>query len=586
MVRAIKFIWLFLFAFSPLTWGQGAPNPQDRTRLPKKREEVQDKDIDSILNKLRDAPSSLVPPESNLRKKRRDSLAPPTKKGTGENLKPKDTAPQDQKVPVIPRRIRKPDPLQGVKPPDLSKTMRSRDSDNLGREKVRKPQELIDIPPGLLNKEYSELPDIEAPNTGHSFRIATFNTHLISPIFNKEIFDSEHADQDAHVVANAIIEDANHSQSFDVIVLNEVWDENAKTILVEALSPIFPYYIEKLDSPDGTTGNAKISGGTLQVPKLEDSGMMLFSKLPIVELKVGTPTTIVKYAFHWFDACSGFDAAASKGVGAVSIYHPQANRHYLVAFTHLQDGDAEVRDVQMAEIRGFLGSLRSLNPEVRRGETFLLGDLNIEGVNLLEKIDPNWAPANEKQQEWVTHFLNKQSYFFYPLYDSWAWTTSAADQGFTNPGGNQRLDYIIHEREAGRPMPYAVQHIHHVMVGDTDSDHVAVAADFNELAVASVPRLAFRPELNTTKPEFWWDYAPDMETNNDSLAGELAYPGSMQWYRFDQAGTFSIGVPVELAEAGLELTIYQANDLSTPIAVYNKESTVTFVGKDPRSHSS
>jgi hypothetical protein len=436
--------------------------------------------------------------------------------------------------------------------------------------------------PGLLKKNQPDLTGVDYPKTGESFRIATFNTHLISPLFNKDIFDSDHADADAHTVANAIAHNATEHQSFDVLVLNEVWDEDAKAILVSTLSPIFPYYVKKMEAPDGATANAKTSSGSVQVPILEDSGMMLFSKFPFKSFKMGNSTTPLNQYFHRFEACTGVDAGAAKGVGIVVIVNPNTEHLYVVGFAHLQDGDQDVRDLQMAETQSVLMEVWAHNPETRRAcEMFVLGDLNIEGFNIPEG-NLQWVASESKQLPWAKHFWNnKTSFYFKPLYDGWAWTTSATDLGFTSPGGSARLDYIIHER-APAPQRYAIQHIHHIMAGETDSDHIAVVADLNLPGIAPNPRLAIRPELNKSKPEDWWDFLPSPENGDpqDALKGELKYPGSMQWYRFDTAATYSIGLPLDLVNAGLEVTVYQANDLSTPVSQFNKEYTMVALNED------
>jgi hypothetical protein len=437
------------------------------------------------------------------------------------------------------------------------------------------------ISPGLLENDQGgkQFKDVETAETGDSFRIATFNTHLISPIFNKAIFDSDHADADAQVVASAIAFDAQNLHSFDVIALNEVWDEDAKKIIVKTLAPIFPYYLQKLEASFPTLSAieiAEVFGVSVAVPtpKLEDSGLMLFSKVPFQQFRIRNSAQWVKHAFHCFNACSGIDAAASKGIGLVALKKPNSSRHYLVGFTHLQDGDAAVRASQMAEIAGLIKHVRQKNPEIVRGDTFVMGDLNIDGFSppaLAADLNPlTWKATDPAQAEWAQFFWNdKQSYFVNPLYDAWAWTTSPFDPGYTSPGGTRRLDYIIHDHEPGH-VASAVQHIHHVLVGKTDSDHVAVAADLNHPSPFCLPRLARRLGLEKLFAKDAWDSVP--------IAGELKYPGSMQWYRFDRLGTYSIGLPQSLYDAGLRVTVYQKNDLSTPIAIYNKETTIKTVG--------
>lgn len=520
---------------------------------------------------------------------KKDDAATKTRREVG---KPATNAPKDQPAPgrsgiKTPAEIAKPGfrprvfhPPAPPSQPAPTAARRSRPPiDKPDPQRVQRRKELIASDFAIKDQFTRPPTDFEGPTAGDSLRIATFNTHLISPIFNKDIFDSEHADADAQMVANAIVYDAQHIQSFDIIALNEVWDEDAKNIIAKTLAPVFPYYVKRLDVGFGTFADANVgSGTTVKVPKIEDSGLMLFSKYPFVKFNVGDPVKSVTFAFHCFEACSGVDAGAAKGVGMVVAINPNTNRHYLVAFTHLQDEDPGVVELQMDEIKSLLLRVRHLNPEVVRGDTFLMGDLNIVGCSPSDQKPLQWA-AGAGQELWGKLFWNdKTSYYVNPLYDGWAWTTSAFDPGYTNPGGNSRLDYIIHEHEAGHE-PLAMQHIHHVLVGATNSDHVAVAADLNRPEKFCLPRLARRAGLEDPGNVNWWDCLTDVK--KVPLFGELKYPGSMQWYRFDRKGTYSIGLPVELIQAGLEVTVYQAEDLSTPIAVYNKEYTPVLLGQDP-----
>jgi endonuclease/exonuclease/phosphatase family metal-dependent hydrolase len=426
------------------------------------------------------------------------------------------------------------------------------------------------FPEGLGNK-----PPWDSPSgkmiPGDSLRIATFNTHLISPVFNKELFDSSKADADADLVADVIRHHGLNLESFDVIALNEVWDEDAKKILKDKLAPVFPYHIDKLDE------NTDLLGLSVPIPKAEDSGLMLFSRMPFVNFKVGNPASVTSVAFRCFAASSGEDALAAKGVGLVVVRHPASRRLYIVAFTHLQNEDRNVRSAQMKEIRALIEQVRDLNPETQRGEVFLLGDLNIEGCSPGEQ---PWSrpPSEANDQEWKEHFWTTGSYFHYPLYDAWAWTTSAFDRGFTGPSGHSRLDYIVHEREKTHPA-YAVQHIRHIMVGQTNSDHGAVVADLNLPSAYCFPRLARRPCIEPQFANEEWDWLQPGQLPQAALHGQLRYPGSMQWYRFDDSGTYSIALPKTAYDLGLRTTIYEKHDLSNPVEAYAKVYTTTIQGQ-------
>ena len=217
---------------------------------------------------------------------------------------------------------------------------------------------------------------------------------------------------------------------------------------------------------------------------------------------------------------------AAKGVGVVVIRNPSSHRLYVVAFTHLQDGDKSDRAAQMKEIEQVIRQVRHLNPETTRGEVFVMGDLNIEGCSPSDEKPLQYDPTEPNEQEWREFFWTKGSYFTMPLYDAWAWTTSAFDRGFTSPGGGSRLDYIIHEFEPGHEA-YVVQHIHHTL-SMTNSDHTAVLADLNRPAPFCNPRLARRP---SSEPQFAnesWDWVEPGKPPQIAFHGKLRYPGSMQ----------------------------------------------------------
>ena len=81
---------------------------------------------------------------------------------------------------------------------------------------------------------------------------------------------SDDAEERANRVAAAILNTSIEEQP-DVIAFNEVFDEDGRKKLIERLGNIWPNYVEKIDHP----------------LDLEDSGLLLMSKLPFKRLPNG-----------------------------------------------------------------------------------------------------------------------------------------------------------------------------------------------------------------------------------------------------------------------------------------------------------
>ena len=92
-----------------------------------------------------------------------------------------------------------------------------------------------------------------AQERGESIRVATYNAFLLSPFF--KCFNPNFADcliqingeteKWANRLADTILADPDR---FDIIAINEAWDEDAKSILVRRLSPVFPNFVRKIDA--------------------------------------------------------------------------------------------------------------------------------------------------------------------------------------------------------------------------------------------------------------------------------------------------------------------------------------------------
>ena len=433
------------------------------------------------------------------------------------------------------------------------------------------------------------------PNTGDSLRIGTYNTQFLG--FGSRFGCCDDMPTRARRIAERI-----RATGFDIVSLCEAFTEDAKSTFIEELSNTYPHYVHFLSSRDG--------------PVFQDSGLMLFSRHPFVELppaaalfqsgvrravSAGMPWPSV--AWTRFDSCHGArdhgsDCLAQKGVGLVRVQNTNTGRIYNVAFTHLDAGrgdlDALVRASQLMEIEQMLTIV--LGSAVSSEDVFLLGDLNIRGENFWD--DPEWA----------LHFGTPGNFFTDILHDGWEPQVDLGelrpifggvgsrpdyrDHGLTagihDRGGSQsRKDYLLMSRSPARPpdrRPLRIQHMAvafglrdspPVVFGSADgrfvpaafgqagrqdlSDHYGIIADLNLEADHCSPRSALaNPSLVTS-------------AGSDSgtvLRGTLVHPGSMHWYRFDQPGTYSIAI----RSGNFTNHVYDSRQLSLPIRNYRGET--------------
>ena len=178
------------------------------------------------------------------------------------------------------------------------------------------------------------------------------------------------------------------------------------------------------------------------------------------------------------------------------------------------------------------------------------------------------------------------------LVDSWAYDGSPHDlgpsegRGALAPSDNatcsheaviksklcagQRLDYILHNQPSQSGTPDApidrnsvcAQHMTIAYelsgAGGTQplSDHLPVRGDFNR----AWPFCRARDAKEVGDPELG-------ANNTFSVPGRIQFPGSMQWYRITEPGSYSIGVNPESTFA---FQVYDHEDLSRPRPSYHK----------------
>ena len=430
----------------------------------------------------------------------------------------------------------------------------------------------------------------------HSLRVATYNAYLLSPLFKclppgPLILDclaqiTNQTEAWANRLADTILADPDR---FDIIVLNEVWDEDAKEILVKRLRGQYPVYVKKLDASlvqiraqliDGLplVNGVKLNG--------EDSGLMLFARRGFTALALpstrhrwggakGTLQASTKHvAFRMFQDFASDDGYAAKGVGFIRLRHDASRTIYNVAFTHLQadypdknEFYPDTRKKQFSDVKRVieqtLAPLGSLENLLKLERLIVAGDLNV-------------AVIKHGKDEWRDLFNTAGSFFTRPLYDAWRASSPDVSLGVTNEVDGDRLDYVLASVDPyrsdlpGRQLNCVQHSTVPVDFKALESDHFMVHADMNRGFWHCHPRIAYKVKTS----ELSGNVAIDKHPGNPNLdITRIAYPGSMQWFyvEADGPGTYTIGRFGQGSPGGpVSIDIYAPEDLTTPISRYNK----------------
>ncbi|MAQ16575.1 MAG: hypothetical protein CMN30_17500 [Sandaracinus sp.] len=146
---------------------------------------------------------------------------------------------------------------------------------------------------------------------------------------------------------------------WDVICLQEVFEESLRCLLADGLRAAGYHLVEKASDHD-----------LLQ----EDSGLFVASRLPVIF-----------HRFAEYAAKEGSDALADKGVLGLCLETPRAWRaepHQLYLFaTHLQAVGDETRRKQLRQLQRFIRAM--LDPVRAKGVSALLvGDMNVRAEEI------------------------------------------------------------------------------------------------------------------------------------------------------------------------------------------------------------
>jgi Endonuclease/Exonuclease/phosphatase family. len=341
-------------------------------------------------------------------------------------------------------------------------------------------------------------------------------------------------------------------RSYDALALNEVFDESARAILLKVLKPIYPNVIEKTPA-SGPVG-------------FEDSGLMLFSKLPI---------NFTKHLV--FDKSKGGDGGALKG--ALLVRFAEVS----VIATHTQsDSDAEAIKVRVSQMTQLA---KLAVEEIAATSNFIpvliMGDMNINGNQLLAF---GGAADILEFSEWVNTFDASAAappFFGSMLKDAWAFEFLPADpktlKEDTDPGltcGMNRYDFVLTTRPTPfqftpdvRPlavhrMRLAYELFTQATAGGKSSDHIGIVTSLQKDNGGLTPRKALTLSHSG-------ELAPAHSGPLTRVDGECQLDGA-QWLRIDIGGSYAFSLSSD--DNSATYSTFLVSDFSRSVVNYKRET--------------
>lgn len=181
------------------------------------------------------------------------------------------------------------------------------------------------------------------PPTERAVRLLAYNVQFLPPIVD----DSRCIGVRASLIAREI---GRRAPLPDIIALSEVFDDEARALLLRDLAGNYPH-------------RTRILGGDAGLE--QDGGVMILSRFPIEAQDERTFGSV----------CAGWDCRADKGVLYARVRTPDLVAH--VFATHLEAQTADVKRRQLDIIREFVDS-----KEIPAAEPVLIaGDFNIDAYD-------------------------------------------------------------------------------------------------------------------------------------------------------------------------------------------------------------
>ncbi len=350
---------------------------------------------------------------------------------------------------------------------------------------------------------------------------------------------------------------------YDVIALSEVFSDRARNALIDGLATQYPHSVQYIGSEKWLR---------------EDSGLMLFSKLPFDHLPPPGPFAHKKlrarsagrdWPHVWFveyDECCSSDCLAGKG--AAYVLARLNDRPLHIFFTHMQakyDFHTEEKQRRTRSIRrAQLAQMSSLiehalaDGNASTDNVLILGDFNVDGER--SQVEPSGGPTESTDSEWSEALDMLNRLFPNGVLDVWDSHAPVEDAGHTySPREpHARRDYILLSSPDTHD-PLCVHHasLAHNLIGDEGagpdepemSDHLGINVYINRPAPACHPGIA-----------------TEIEAVNDTLsvAGRIAHPGGLQWFRVCAEGSLLVGPAEGSNVAAVE--VFAATDISRPMS--------------------
>lgn len=350
---------------------------------------------------------------------------------------------------------------------------------------------------------------------------------------------------------------------YDIIGLNEVFSGRARRVLVERLAPDYPYIVECISSHN-----------RLRL----DSGLMLFSKLPLDDLtdlgefsSVRIRTRSANHTlgsgcvrFDEFADHLGSDGLATKGAAYVRVTLDGRPLH--VFLTHVQASylnhsvkrylrTVSVRESQIRQMAGFMHDV--LGTRAGCENVAILGDFNVHFSATGAGYPHRGATLHG--DEWEMMFGAFDQVFGGNLVDVWRRYAPPQDQGLTFPSDKPRTrpDYILLS-VADPIQPLCVQQVSlaqslTVSGGRNPrelSDHMGVSVDLN------LPM----PRCNVAQAQ-----RVCVDGRQVLLDGRIEHSGGLQWYGLDGSGVYRIGFSSDSGARNLRIEVYADSDISRPL---------------------
>jgi endonuclease/exonuclease/phosphatase family metal-dependent hydrolase len=440
-----------------------------------------------------------------------------------------------------------------------------------------------------------------------SLRILTYNTQLrswamqvgASPGYTIPPIDT--AEERAKIIADQICASP---FDYDIVGLAEVFDEDARDVLRDGMRARFPYMVTKADYDH--VRHESNNPGTENVPllaswrlvgqpgeiessyRLEDSGLMLFSRWPFVEVSTSSldpatkalcaasgmpvPAAIPAINFWPYTDTAGHDGDACKGVLYMRVQRDQWTAPYHVFMSHTQADDDRLeenrsaRSKQLDAVGAFMKACAGGLPFPE--ETFFMGDLNISGEGAATYVDG---------REWQDTFLQLGRVVSDYAVDTWGRRQCTGAPGLRDPGFSatvryppqeQRLDYVVQSMSSG----LAAQHVmidHDLATVPPGHDEVSYLSDHLPLRIDLA-----RPRANSTPADALRLAFPAPPATAYVTDDDYVFDGQVKWYRFDEPGTYDFAVWSD--QDSCDYLVYLDTDLSRPRQQYRTEEHPDF----------